>query len=114
MEVITEKTGRPSNDYTNTQWQEDFARIKASVLPVDSKRMKTVYDGQIFSSTYHGKTQYQYYCCFINDILENIRHGNTDYCFAVYQIADLLKYEHDRLQAKWSKRYHCFFLTLKN
>ena len=62
---------------------------------------------------YYGKTQYQYYCDFINGILKNIRRGEVDYCFYVYQIEELLKYEHDNLCAKYLDDDECFQVSLK-
>lgn len=62
--------------------------------------------------TYHGKTQYQYYCDFINDILSNIRKGGIDYCFYIYQVAELLKYEYDKLQVRYLEKEKCFRLSL--
>lgn len=63
--------------------------------------MKFVNDKSYYcGSEYHGKTQYQSYCDFINDILKNIRSGGLDYCYYIYQIADLLRYE-PNLKSKW-------------
>lgn len=64
--------------------------------------------------SYHGDTQYQYYCRYINDILWSIRHGKVDYCYYIYQIAELLRFEHDRLQAVYLEQEHCFRLSLRN
>ena len=63
---------------------------------------------------YYGKSQYQYYCDFINDILSQIRKGKIDYCFYIYQIADLLKYEHDYLNATWLEKESCFRVSINN
>lgn len=112
MEEINEKTGRPPKDYTNSQWQQDFIHIRAVVQPLSAKKIKVVPDSRNFRGTYHGKTQYQCYCGFINDVLNNIRRGKPDYCYYIYQIAELLKYEHDRLQAEWLEKYRCFKISL--
>ena len=112
MEVINEKTGRPPKDYTDSQWQQDLIRIRAVVQPSSFKRIKTVPDKCESTSTYHGKTQYQYYCDSINDILSNLRAGNLDYCYYIYQIAELLKYEYKNLQAVWLQEDRCFELSL--
>lgn len=112
MEVINEKTGRPPKDYTNSQWQQDFIHIRAVVQPSLFKKMKVIPETRNSIDTYHGKTQYQYYCDSINDILYNIRKGEPDYCYYIYQIAELLKYEYDRLQAVWLEKEHCFKLSL--
>lgn len=112
MEEISKKTGKPSKNYTNSQWQEDFSRIKSEVNPSTSKIMKIIPEHYNHNNTYHGMTQYQYYCGFINDILRHIRKGKSDYCYCVYQIAELLKYEHDRLKADWLEDELCFKVKL--
>lgn len=113
-DLVNEKTGKPPKEYSDLQWQQDFKRIKDKVQPSHSKKMRVIPEPTNFTGTYHGKTQYQYYCDFINDILSNIRSGGTDYCFYIYQISELLKYEHDRLQAEWLPEERCFKLCLKN
>lgn len=100
------------NGYSDAQWQQDFAIIKQLVHPSRFKRMRTIPEPSDFAGTYHGQTQYQNYCNFINNILHNIRSGDIDYCFNVYQIFDLLKYEKERLQAEWLKDECCFKLSL--
>lgn len=112
LEVINEKTGRPPKDYTNSQWQQDLIRIRAVVQPSSFKKMRVIPEPRNFVGTYHGKTQYQCYCDFINDVLNSIRRGKPDYCYYIYQIAELLKYEQDRLQAEWLEEYRCFKISL--
>lgn len=48
-------------------------------------------------SVYYDKipSTYEYYRTFINDILTNIRKGNHDYAYHLYQIKDLLQFEPD-------------------
>lgn len=72
--------------------------------------MRVIRDSPFYGS-YHGKTQYQQYCSFINNILRAIRRGEIDYCFYIYQIQDLLKYE-ERLKAVWLQSEGCFRLSL--
>lgn len=116
--------GKPDADMTNEQWQEYFSIMKQMIKQGKEKRMKfstarmTIngysVDGQ---SEYHGETSYAYYCQFINGILRTIR-GNSsespshDYCFYIYQIADLLRFEHDRLNVIWRKKDKCFEVWL--
>lgn len=114
MSMISSKTRKPPENYTDEQWQSDFQKLRNEIRPSALREMPTVPETIKEGQVYHGKTEYQCYCDFINDILLNIRDGNTDYCFYIYQIADLLKYEHDRLQATWSETDQCFRLTLKN
>ena len=52
-------------------------------------------NGTVSQESYSGETQYFRYRNYINDILCTIRsrHHAVDYCYYIYQIADLLKYE---------------------
>lgn len=112
MEKISAKTGIPPKGYTDVQWQKDFIKIRETIQPSSLNRMRVVYEPTNFKGTYHGKTQNQYYCETINDILSNIRKGESDYCFYIYQIAELLRYEHDRLKAVWKEEERCFKLSI--
>ena len=38
-------------------------------------------------------TQDGYYCNYINDVLRNIRNGERDYCYHIYQVTELIKFE---------------------
>ena len=105
-------TNRPPKEYTNQQWQSDFELIKQSVIPVQESKMRVIGDTSLYGS-YHGKTQYQNYCSFINNILNNIRHKEIDYCFYIYQILDLLKYEKGRLEVQWLQSERCFRVSLE-
>ena len=101
---------KPPKDYTSRQWQSDFEEIKSKVKPAQDRLMRSMRDSPSYGS-YHGKTQYQQYCSFINNILKSIRRGEIDYCFYIYQIQDLLKYE-ERLKAVWLQSEGCFRLSL--
>lgn len=103
---------RPPNEYTNQEWQSDFEILKQTVTPAPENKMTVVPDTSSYGS-YHGKTQYQNYCSFINNILKNIRRGEIDYCYYIYQIADLLKYEKERLEVQWLQSERCFRVSLK-
>ena len=103
---------RPPKEYTNQEWLSDFENLKRTVIPAQEDRMREFPDTPSFGS-YHGKTQYQNYCSFINNILRNIRRGEVDYCYYIYQIADLLKYEKERLEVQWLQLERCFRISLK-
>lgn len=111
---MVKKTGRPPKGYTSQQWEKDFSILKEKIKQSKQKKMYVVRESSYKDTTYHGKTQYQYYCDTINDILHNIRSGGTDYCFNIFQIADLLKFEHDSLQVDWMENERCFLIALKN
>ncbi len=111
--------GCPPETMEDSQWHEYFAAMKLLVSPSGEKRMST--RGMEFRE--NGKrvsgrdstrqfSQWWYYCQFINSVLTVIRNGGKDYCFNVYQITELLKYEHDRLRTKWLKENRCFEVWL--
>ena len=108
------------DEMNNSWWQEYFNSLKLIVAQSSNKRMRcgnryATVNGKNEMSyfVYDGDTQWERYCKFINDVLSTIRRGETDYCYYIYQIADLLRFEHDRLQAVWSPEYECFEVSLK-
>lgn len=113
MNEIDQRIKSTRRFYRSEDWKKDFACVKAAVEPSIFNRMHVVSESYNWNATYHGKTMYQYYCSFINDILRNIRKGNCDYCFSVYQVADVLRYEYDKLQVDWLENERCFLLRLK-
>lgn len=97
---------------TDTEWQDYFARMKMIIEPVKVDTMNLTAPLRLRSGeTYHGETQARRYQNFINDILATIRLGEPDFCFYIYQIADLLKYE-PNLKAQWLSYSKCFMLSL--
>lgn len=109
----------PPAEMTDKMWQEYFTAMRLLTTQSKNRRMSTAhtrttvngYDVE-YQSTYSGETQWHRYCQFINSILSAIRHGQRDYCFNIYQITDLLKFEHDRLRTEWIPKYRCFQVWL--
>ena len=109
----------PNPLMTDKQWQEYFNVMKLSIQQSKDRRMKAppspiivnhyISDSQ---SPYCGETQYTKYRNYINSVLSAIRKGECDYCYFTYQIADLLKYEHDNLKTLWLPEYGCFRVWL--
>lgn len=98
---INWKTSRPDPAMTDMEWQEYLNKISECVSPADEDKLTFNYTGRIFGSEYCGDSQYMYYKRFINSVLASIRKGEEDYCFYIYQIIELLRFEHDRLQCEW-------------
>lgn len=101
---------------TDNKWQEYFNELRKQIKPCSERYMKTSYPIWVNGYkdiTYCGNTQWQYYCKFINSILSAIRSGETDYCYHIYQISDLLRFEHDRLKTIWLPEHQCFEVSLK-
>lgn len=107
-------------EMTDNEWQKYFSILKLVIHQSSEKRMKYSYsvlvNGHYDNSyfIYSGDTQWQTYCKFINSVLVAIRNGEPDYCYHIYQISDLLRFEHDRLRAVWLPEYQCFEVSLIN
>lgn len=114
-DIVAHNTKKPPINYTDSQWQSDFIELKSQIKQCNLPLMPSMREasGTIYQR-YHGKTQYQQYCDFINSVLKNIRDGHIDYCFYIYQIAELLKYEHDNLKVTWLEAERCFRVFLAN
>ena len=69
---------------------EDIVKIKDSVQKSTESKMKYISDDN--GSTY---TDWQYYCRVVNDILDGLRHGRTEYCYNLDILKDILKYENN-------------------
>lgn len=111
---------KPSmSSMTNDEWQRYFSYLLNNTTQSRFDKMKETYE--LYASgcpdlTYfvcNEESEWDYYCAFINDILNSIRGGEQDYCYHIYQIVDLLRFEHDRLQAIWSPENQCFVVSLK-
>lgn len=103
-----------SENMTDTEWQDYFARMKMIVEPTNEKQMclrpfRSIYENGV----YKGDTQAMRYRQFINSVLKTIRSGEVDYAFYIYQISDLLRYE-PNLQAKWLPVSGCFEVSLSS
>lgn len=119
LETVNLSAARPPAEMTDDQWQEYFQKMKALVRPINERRMNyhnsslTINGKRLKQqSTYSGETQWYRYCQYINSVLDAIRHNEHDYCYNIYQITDLLKYEHDRLSTKWLKDDACIEVWL--
>lgn len=111
---------RPPKDMTEFQWNQYFDILKMTTEQSNEKKMRRSYSPILVNGyrddsqfAYCGETQWSRYCQFINSVLNTIRHNEFDYCFCIYQIVDLLKFEHDRLEVKWLNQYECFQVSLK-
>ena len=111
--LISNTDGRPSSTLTDKKWQKEFELRKLFITPYE-KNIKKL--GKHFSKEtgkwnketmgeYHGQTNWQEYCAYINDVLKNIRAGQVDYCYFIYQIIDLLKFHYEDLKTKYCDGY---------
>lgn len=118
LQTISLTAKKPDKDMTDKEWQEYFGIMKTLTHQVKEKRMSCRTSPILINGysdnqfTYQGDTQWIKYKEFINSILFAIRHGECDYCFYIYHIAELLRYEHDNLRTKWLPDDNCFQVWL--
>jgi hypothetical protein len=113
LKLISNSDGRPASYLTNEKWQKEFNLRKMFIMPYPNtvKKLKSAYSSESgkwntdTQGTYHGCTNWQSYCSYINDILSNIQSGQVDYCYYIYQIIDLLKFHYDDLRTKYCDGY---------
>ena len=113
MKIISNTNGRPLSYLTNEIWQREFNVRKLFITPYskDVKRLGGKYSressiwNEEIKGKYDGQTNWQEYCSYINDVLRNIRAGQIDYCYYIYQIMDLAKFHIDTLKTKYCDGY---------
>lgn len=101
--------GLPSSTMTDKEWQTEFELLKLYIRPypktitrMASKYLReTVKKDENDEIKYDGRTSWQSYCWYINDVLSQIRLGNVDFCFYKYQIEQLLKFHHNTLKTRF-------------
>ena len=121
MKLVSNTNGRPSSTLTDEKWQKELNIRRLFVVPAskDITRLgqnmqyskETGYWNEETMGTYHGATNWQEYCSFINDMLKNIRAGQVDYCYYIYQIMDLLKFHYNDLKTKYCDGYWMVWLA---
>lgn len=114
LKIISNTNGRPSSNMTDEKWQKEFDIRKLFITPYKDGHTKKLavkyfskkenWDEQT-TDTCNNYTNWQSYCSYINDILKNIRSGQVDYCYFIYQIVDLLKFHYDDLRTRFCDGY---------
>ena len=113
LRLISNTNGRPTSAMTDEKWQKEFNLRKMFITPYpkDIKKLKGQYSkesgmwNEETHGTYHGCTSWQSYCSYINDILNNIRSGQVDYCYYIYQILDIVKFHYNDLKTRYCDGY---------
>lgn len=112
--IISNTDGRPSYSLTNEKWQNELDVRKLFIKPYKDgsrKRLSGKHSKEFgtwneeINGTYTGCTNWQSYSRYINDVLSNIRAGQVDYCYYIYQIIDLLKFHFDDLKTRYCDGY---------
>lgn len=104
--VLKQLNVNDESDLTPSKWNKFFIQLKNLIGSSQSKVMEhqtTIYGGDYDPESYSH---------YINRILFAIRRGVVDYCFRIYQVIDLMRYEHDRLQVQWNMSAQCFEVWL--
>ena len=113
LRLISNTNGRPTSAMTDEKWQKEFNLRKMFITPYpkDIKKLKGQHSkesgmwNEETQGTYHGCTSWQSYCSYINDILNNIRSGQVDYCYYIYQILDIVKFHYNDLKTRYRDGY---------
>lgn len=108
MKIVSNTNGRPLSTLTDEKWQKEFLVRKMFITSFskDVKKLGGKYSkesgmwNEETQGTYHGQTNWQEYCSYINDVLRNIKSGQVDYCYFIYQIMDLAKFHYGNKQLK--------------
>ena len=89
----------------------NLRKLFITPYPSDIKKLKGKYSkesgywNEETMGEYYGCTSWQSYCAYINDILSNIRAGQVDYCYYIYQILDLVKFHYNNLMTRYRDGY---------
>lgn len=113
LKLISNTNGRPSSTLTDKKWQTEFELRRMFIQPYD-ENVKTLtskysiesdrWNGEV-NGIYPGKTNWQEYCSYINDVLNTIRSNQVDYCYYIYQIEQLLRFHHRNLRTQYCDGY---------
>lgn len=99
---LLERGNRRPVNITNKEWQQMFNILKLTT-PVSKEKKYRNSTSVTVNGIYQKEketTQWRYYTQYINSVLSNIRNGEHDICYFIYQIKDLLQFENTRLKTK--------------
>lgn len=113
MKLVSNTDGRPPYTLTDEKWQKEFRVRKMFITPYpkDYKKLSGKYSKESglwndeTQGNYDGPTNHQMSCSHINDILCNIRSGQVDYCYYIYNIMELAKFHYNTLCTKYCDGY---------
>ena len=86
--IISNTDGKPSPSLTDEKWQMEF-------------NIRKMFINTCQGYTAGSKSNHIY----ITDVLNNIQHGQVDYCYFIYQIMDLLKVYPVSLKTRYRDGY---------
>lgn len=99
---LLERGDRRPVNISDAEWQQMFDVLRFTTPISKDKRFKPAPNFTINGVTQKEKetTQWRYYTQYINNVLSNIRNGEHDICYFIYQIKDLLQFENTKLKTK--------------
>ncbi len=105
MGLICNTDKRPKLGYTNEKWQTEFALRKKFITPYprDMERLKC---------PKNDNSQNYRYTSFINNVLKNIKKGEVEYVFYIYQIEELAKFFPNELRTMYLEDSGCWSVWL--
>lgn len=111
--LISGGDGRPCAGLTDEKWQQEFQIRRFLLTPYSNGERKLgrscARESGVWNTatagSYCGPTGWQAYCSYINDVLRNIRAGQVDYCYYMYQIMDLLRFHYEDLRTRLCDGY---------
>lgn len=113
LNIISNTDGRPSSSLTDERWQTEFEIRKLFITPHNgkAKKLDEKYSresgmwNEEAQGSYYGCTNWQTYCAYINDVLDNIRSGQIDYCYYIFQLLELARFHYDTLRSRYCDGY---------
>ena len=113
MKLVSNTNGRPTSTLTDEKWQKEFRLRKLFITPHNEsvRKLSGKYSkesgiwNEETMGTYYGCTSWQSYCSYINDVLNNIRMGQIDYCYYIFQIMELARFHYNTLRTKYCDGY---------
>ena len=107
MGLISNGDRLPRDGLTDEKWQAEFNLRKKFLTPYPegTTKIKVVKDEFCQAHTYS---------TYINDTAKNLRNGEVEYAFFIYQIEELYKLFPLNLKTSYLPRYGCFSVWLSN
>lgn len=105
---ISNTEGRPVSWLTDELWQKEFSIRRIFIDPAKDKKLSGRRSGVRSNDALEavfGKTSWQNYNQFINDVIAQIRKGAHDYCFYLYQVMELERFFPGTLQTRFCDGY---------
>lgn len=107
--------GKPNQYLSDLEWQYLFSKMREQVIEQPERQMpgREPHYQYRLCETPADYTSYSIYAELMNQTLETIRSSEHSYCFYLYQIEDLLRFERARLMTEYLPEFECWEVWLK-